>query len=215
MKKVILSLLGISVILAIAYFLYMFVTAPVSSDSFTEVIDILSDPIQTSDKDTFLTPMEKGNIRFFFTVQAKYKLSGVLVSKKRYTNTHWSRISPYDYATCWGNVPTMFPYVKFRQYSRFCHYRYKLSAPIDINYLAHHMSNNHMIPSNPNIRKALRLGRKGQKVEIEGYLVNVMANMKKRGNTNWNTSIIRTDTGNGACEIIYVTKLRLEDKEFE
>ena len=155
------------------------------------------------------------NVKFFFTPQAKYKLSGLLVSTHRYVKGFWSKLSPWDYAVCWGNVPEMFPYVKFHQVSRFCLFRSNGNVPIDVSYILRHMSNNHMIPSNKNIRRALKHGRKGQKVEIEGYLVYVAANVKKHGSLNWNSSITRDDDGNGACEIIYVTKLRLDDKVYE
>ncbi len=215
MSSKLLIVLGIIAAVGLGILIYTTQTAPLSTDAFVEPINISSDPIQTTDSETILPPLTYGNAKFFFTVKAKYKISGVLVSKKRYTNTHWSRLSPYDYAICWGDVPGMFPYVKFSQYGRFCHYRYKQSAPVAVEYLAQHMSNNHMIPSNLNIRRALKVAKKKELVEIEGYLVCIIANVEKHGTTNWNTSTIRTDTGNGACEILYITKLRIKDKVFE
>jgi hypothetical protein len=210
-----LLLIGIIAIAGIGIFIYLNLTAPVSSESFGEPINISNDPIQTSDTLTMLSPMQIGSARFFFTIKAKYKLSGVLVSTHNYRTGFMSSLSPYDFATCWGNTPELFPYLRFSQYSRYCHFKYKLSSPVNKDYVLSHMSNNHMIPSTVNLRRALKAARKLELVEIEGYLVNVMANNKGRGTTNWNTSTRRDDTGNGACEIIYVTRLRLNNKIYE
>jgi hypothetical protein len=44
--------------------------------------------------------------------------------------------------------------------------------------------------------------RVGQIVTLDGYLVNATG---PEGRT-WNSSLTRDDTGNGACELIYVEK---------
>jgi hypothetical protein len=31
----------------------------------------------------------------------------------------------------------------------------------------------------------------------------------------WNTSLSRSDTGDGACEVFYVDKVRIADREYE
>ena len=48
--------------------------------------------------------------------------------------------------------------------------------------------------------------RPGQLVTIDGYLVDV----RGPGGFAWNTSRTRTDTGNGACEIVWVDALAVE-----
>jgi len=51
-------------------------------------------------------------------------------------------------------------------------------------------------------------------VQLEGHLVNVLGRDKKKRFSSWNTITTRTDEGNGACEIIYVTCLRINHKEY-
>lgn len=64
-------------------------------------------------------------------------------------------------------------------------------------------ANMHLIPGNPNIDLRLRRLKPGHLVQIKGFLVNVTG----PNGFLWRTSTLRTDTGNGACEIVWVTDL--------
>ena len=61
-----------------------------------------------------------------------------------------------------------------------------------------YISNNHIIPMNNQQKNVLKKVRKGDVVQILGYLVYCEGN----GWTWGPSSMTRTDTGNGACEII-------------
>ncbi len=64
------------------------------------------------------------------------------------------------------------------------------------------ISNNHLLTDNQSITKKLRATRIGDQVHFRGYLAEYSHNQGlefKRG-----TSIVRTDTGNGACETVFV-----------
>ena len=123
-----------------------------------------------------------------------------------------SWLSPYDYAIIWGNAPSYLPYLKFDQIVRFCLFKLKSDSPVDATYLNSHMGNNHLIPATVNIRKALSKARKKDLVVIEGYLVSVLAKDRKNRIYTWKSSLSRDDKGNGACEIIYVTSLRIDER---
>ena len=71
-----------------------------------------------------------------------------------------------------------------------------------------------MIPATSNLRKTLYSLKKNTIVEIEGFLVDVQGEYKRR-KVYWNTSLTRTDTGNGSCEIIYVKKIKIGYKTYE
>ena len=64
-------------------------------------------------------------------------------------------------------------------------------------------ANMHMIPANDAIKQALNAVREGQIIQLVGQLVNVDASDGWR----WRTSTTRNDTGNGACEIVYVEQV--------
>lgn len=71
------------------------------------------------------------------------------------------------------------------------------------------VSNNHMVTDDPAIAKALREIRIGDQVRVQGYLVDytTLKNGVPAGTRV--TSTVRTDTGNGACEVLYVESLEL------
>ena len=47
--------------------------------------------------------------------------------------------------------------------------------------------------------------RKGQVVALEGYLVKVIS----KDGWWWKSSLTRNDTGNGACEVIWVEEVEI------
>jgi hypothetical protein len=72
------------------------------------------------------------------------------------------------------------------------------------------MSNNHLLVERRDLLRTIRSMCAGDQVKISGKLVNVKARLVgKRGaydssECSWNTSACRTDSGAGACEVIYV-----------
>jgi len=62
-------------------------------------------------------------------------------------------------------------------------------------------------------KNKLRL-KKGDKVYLEGYLVFIKGTVNGR-NSWWNSSLTRNDTGNGACEILYLTRAVIGDIIYE
>lgn len=177
-------------------------------------IDYSRDPIQIPLKDHALPAIKRGQYTINISLQAEYKIAGMIVSTRRYRGGIMNWLSPYDYSIVWGNVPSQLQYLKFKQMIRFCMFSYDYGAPIDLAYIETHFSNNHMIPATDNIRTALKLAKKGDLVEVEGYLSFVNVKGKKGFTSSWNSSLVRTDRGNGACEIIYVTSLRINDRVY-
>ncbi len=195
---------------------YNYLTAPEESESTAPVpISIINEPIQNPAPGVTIPIIEHGGKRIILNAVAEYKIDAVLISKHPY---HWgimNNLAPWDYALIWGGVPHMLSWLKFRQSGRFCYYKFTGTAALNHAYVNSHMSNNHIIPATKNIRRALRLGKKGMKVHLEGYLVNVEVGKKSRVLSTWISSQVRTDSGMGACEIFYVKKLQLEDKVYE
>lgn len=64
----------------------------------------------------------------------------------------------------------------------------------------------HMIPADRSIEKAMRSVRKGQIVHFKGKLVEVSGG----GGFVWRSSMTRNDTGNGACELVYVESFEVQ-----
>lgn len=68
------------------------------------------------------------------------------------------------------------------------------------------LSNNHILADDEWLRESIKSAEHGDFIQFTGYLAEYEnpANQFKRG-----TSTIRTDTGNGACETIYLTDFRI------
>ena len=66
-----------------------------------------------------------------------------------------------------------------------------------------HAANMHMVPSTDEISARLREIRRGDLVDIRGFLVEI----KYPNGGTWRSSLSRTDTGNGACELVWVNDL--------
>jgi hypothetical protein len=66
-----------------------------------------------------------------------------------------------------------------------------------------HSANMHMVPSTAELAGRLRAINRGDLVDIRGYLVEI----KFPNGGVWRSSLTRTDTGNGACELVWVDEL--------
>jgi hypothetical protein len=67
------------------------------------------------------------------------------------------------------------------------------------------MANNHLLSDDDHLRERIAGVRVGDQIEFEGYL----ARYSNDSGFERGTSITRTDTGNGACETVYVTRFRV------
>ena len=65
-------------------------------------------------------------------------------------------------------------------------------------------ANMHLIPSNSSLYSKMKKIRKGQLVLIKGFLVDMF---DKESSWFVKTSMVRTDSGAGACEVILVSDI--------
>jgi len=182
----------------------------------TEEIDTAQDPVHTPYKADEPIIREIKESHFTIIPVAEYKISGVVVGKGTYSSDWDGQISPVDLAIAWGKLaePGAKRYVTYTQGYRWYFYQYKPESPFDHSYIISHSSNNHIIPANENIRRAVKAVKKKDKVVLEGFLVNLRGTYKEQP-ISWNTSLSRTDTGNGSCELFYVSKVRIETRVYE
>jgi hypothetical protein len=205
---------GLGIVLIIGLiFLFLY---PSSSEAYYGGYDASNVPIQEAlvDSDNITISIRKGTI--LLTPLASYEITAKVQSKHIYKGDWSAKISPYDFALAWGSLvdKKLDKFIRYSQTSRFYMYRYKAGTPLAQEYISQHSANTHIIPASKNIRKALFWIRKKSMVKMEGYLVNVSGTYRNYP-VHWNTSLVRTDTGNGACEIMYVTKLYYKNKMYE
>ena len=208
MIKLVIILSVVAVLALVGYFLLQ--RPVVSEEDYTTIYTSL-DPEQNSLLDTINFSVNLKGLDVVFKSIARYKVSAVILSKKRYVSDWTSIISPLDFALGWGDVAKSenLEHIKVRQTMRWYRYKFDNECTLTQQYISAHSSNHHIIPANNNIRKAVLSTKKNNAIVLEGYLVNVSGKYKG-GNVTWRSSKTRTDTGNGSCEIMYVTSVKID-----
>ncbi len=186
-----------------------------TGEDFTE-IDISENPQQ--EVYTPEQPIKRETRHCEFTIKpvATYKVSAMVVCKKYYSGQWQAEISPVDLVLVWGKLaePDYDKYIKYWQTYRWYFFEYKSGSPFDNSFVYAHSANNHIIPATENISLALRTIKKKEEVMMEGYLVKLTGKYKG-GDVWWNSSLSRTDCGDGACELFYVKKVKIGSNIYE
>jgi len=141
---------------------------------------------------------------------AKFRAKGLILSLKDYRtgpDEHRISLSPTDIALGWGPMATASILKNFRYYqaNRFFYYANYVSfsqEALDLDVDAH-VANIHIIPSNASVAALLRRLQPLDMVELEGKLVRVFF----KGQAIWESSLSRTDSGDGACELLYLERI--------
>ena len=167
----------------------------------------IAEPVQTylANPQTINILGETGYVGL--SLVAEYTVEGVVKGKKKYSD-YPSQVSAYDLALAWGdlNKAEIDELISYSQSGRWYYYRYSPSNLVSKDYIANHSANVHLIHRDQAVLNEIKRIGKNDHVRLEGYLVNV--NFK---DSPWRTSLSRADTGNGACEIIYVTNVNIID----
>ena len=143
--------------------------------------------------------------------QFEYELYGVVVSFRqhdgssrmhRLANDH---LNVADLCVVWGDNARSdyLPQFEFWNGIFTCNVRTSDRQAWESFHL-HQMSNNHLISDDPQIRERVNGIRPGDQVHIRGVLASYGSGRNERG-----TSTTRTDTGDGACETIYVEQFEV------
>ena len=151
-------------------------------------------------------PSKWGN--FTVTPLASYRLHARLLSRESYSRGPEGKLAPLDFLVGWGPMSDngVLKHMQFSQAARFAHWAFDGMPPIPPLLINNHASNNHLIPANDRVYKSLDKMRVGQVIELAGYLVEVST----PDGWHWRSSLVRTDTGAGACELIYVTRAEVK-----
>lgn len=142
------------------------------------------------------------------TRRAQFEIRARVLSTEPYYLHRDGDLSPIDLALGWGVMSdqSVLDQIDISQSSRWYRTRYEMPPPVPELQIIFHSSNMHMIPAKKSIARALKKLREGDIITLRGYLVDV----DHDSGWLWRTSMSRTDTGNGACEIVYVESLDVE-----
>jgi len=140
-----------------------------------------------------------------FEPKARYRIAARVLSRERYYLGWSAELAPVDLALGWGELsdPAIDEKVDWYQGSRW--YFWKWSEPLAISdgEIARQSANVHVVPATENVRRALLAIQDDDVIQLSGFLVNIKGSEGQR----WQSSLKRTDTGGGSCEVLYATEL--------
>jgi hypothetical protein len=190
--------------------------SPVATGTAREMIDVAKDPVQDMFEKDSSVVIEIDNGEFTLAMVVRYDISGEVVCKQRFTRGWSAKIAQYDLTLCWGKITEDYvrKHIAFSHHGRWYHYRYTGDCPVSNQYIIEHTSNNHIVPANENVSRAIGSIRTNTPVRLWGFLVDIHGVFKDNPYW-WYTSRIRTDTGAHSCEILYVTKVQIGKDIYE
>ena len=143
-----------------------------------------------------------------------YDISALVVGTRSYSDYDiGGKLAPKDLALAWGKVAEYNDRIDFHwsQSNRWYYWQVNTYSEIEavggVDGVSQHSANNHLIAADETVKAAIKSINAGDYVRIKGYLVNVSASKPDGTNFWWNSSTERTDTGDGSCEVIYVTSV--------
>src|SRR5579859_7666622 len=139
------------------------------------------------------------------TALARFQIEALVLSTEPYWFDPGSALSPLDLALGWGPVsdPAVAGKLYVSQGGRWYHFRPDSRLKLATDEIISHSANMHMIPADGAVEKQLKSVGSGDIVDLTGYLVEVHG---PRG-FKWRSSLTRTDTGAGACELVWVEEV--------
>jgi hypothetical protein len=140
--------------------------------------------------------------RWTLTPRATYQITARILHVERYHVDFLAPLIPEDLALGWGPMSdgSILKSMEISQSNRFYFWRSATDLPVSREAIISHSANTHVIPENPMIAGQLSRLRRGQVVRLSGLLVDG----KRDDGASIKTSLVRTDTGGGACEVLLV-----------
>jgi len=203
---------GLLLVLAIWGILF-FYKIPLPSQEQIEKEIISYAPIQNETNQ----PVVKMNFKGFdyaITPLYSYDIRGLVVAEYSSDNflDFYHKTDPAntrDLCLVWGKTIENGAYqeVKYSHGEFTCYYKW--TKPPKNSFDFTQLSNNHLLPINEKVAKAIKQAGIGDQVRIRGWLAKYEISQNGELIGSRGTSTIRTDTGNGACETILVDNFEI------
>jgi len=164
-----------------------------------------ADPLQTEPESAAGWTFRKHRI----TPLARFELRGRVLAVERYRFDRAAELSPVDFAMGWGPMSDtrVIEGLSISQGNRW--YRWSTPRlPIPESEISTHSANMHMIPATAAMERRLLSVRPGQLVVLSGQLIRADG----QDGWHWVSSLTRLDTGEGACEVIWVESIQSTDR---
>lgn len=159
------------------------------------------DPLQTDIDASSTVPFG----RWKLTERAHYDITARILGREDYRFDAMADLVPEDLALGWGPMSDnrVLEHFEISQSVRFYTWRLNSAPPIPMQEIIEHSANTHVIPADALVRAQLRRLRVGQVVHLSGSLVDGV----RDDGAFVHTSMTRSDSGAGACEIVLVREV--------
>lgn len=203
------ALLRLTLLISIGLFSISYLLKDNLPDADEILDDLLQHPVQTAVE---MAPfqIEAGEIVYTITPLHTYELYGLVVSHHNcgtwwdiYHHGRWKDfINVKDLCVLWGsNVEAeVYHDMRFTSDSWTCTY-YWPNAEVESRFDHASLSNNHLLSHDESVTRSLLRTSPGDQIYLRGYLAEYS---HSNGKFYRRTSTNRTDTGNGACETIFI-----------
>jgi hypothetical protein len=185
--------------IALAWAGYLYFHRPIT---YPAGVLVYSEPEQSALPESSV-PIEHG--KFHLKPLAHFALDARVLHRKIYRWDRESALAPVDLAVGWGPMSdqSVLDRLSITQSMRFFWYEYQQPPPIAKEEIISHGTNLHIIPATAEIASRSKSLRIGTLIHLRGELVE--ATGPEIG--TWRSSLSRTDSGNGACELVLVEEL--------
>ena len=160
-----------------------------------------ADPQQADAEGARITTLGRWRIK----PRARYDITARILSREDYHFDLLADLIPEDLALGWGPMSDnrVLRAFKITQGARFYSWMPKQDLPIPRQEVIDHSANTHVIPADSAVRRQLKRLRVGQVVHLTGFLVDAV----RDDGAYINTSLTRSDTGAGSCEVVLVEQV--------
>jgi hypothetical protein len=154
-------------------------------------------------------PLAPGEFAFrdhSLKVLQSYEIRARVASREDYRFDRGAALAPTDLAVVWGPMSDSAVLAKYSITQSGRWYRWwSDTEPVPREVVIANSANMHMIPADETVAARLAAVRPGQVIHARGSLVEARG---KDGFT-WRSSLSRTDTGDGSCELMFVEVLEV------
>ncbi len=186
------------------------------SEKLPEPVEILPElyqnPIQGNVRaDPFTFPYMGSNYHIY--PQRFYEIHGLVVSHNNTTGIgdmyhDSSSVDLKDLCLVWGNNLRSSVYQKADYWSEPWTCLYRFDDRKDFKRFHHDaLSNNHLLSHRAEVRDLIRKAKRGDQVKLRGMLIDYAP--ARNPEHLRKTSLVRNDTGNGACEVLFVDSMEI------
>lgn len=136
------------------------------------------------------------------TALAGFSVEARVLGREDYRFDREAAYAPIDLALGWGRMTddAVLARLDIHQSGRWYRYRWQGEPPLPLADIVRSSANMHMIPANAAVADDLERIQAGDRVRIDGWLVQ----LERPGGWRWRSSLTREDSGGGACELVYV-----------